>query len=90
MKQVNTLLIPALGRSIDLNSISVDGIDMEDAFDFCDAFISEAKFSDGFQSFLTSQELDTLNDCARYDTAQEEHEVVSLLIHHLACEACVS
>jgi len=56
----NTLYIPTLGRSLDLRSIVIDGVDITDAFDFCDAFVSEALWTDG--SHLGNDELETIMD----------------------------
>ncbi len=41
--------------------MQVDGIDMRDYPDFCDAFISEAYYADTGEA-LTDDDLDTLND----------------------------
>ena len=60
MKKNNTLYIPTLGRSLDLRSIIIDGVDITDAFDFCDAFVSEALWTDG--SHLGNDELETIMD----------------------------
>lgn len=35
------------GKVVDTNTIMVDGIDWRDYPDFCDAFVSAAKFQDG-------------------------------------------
>ena len=60
MKNNNTLYIPTLGRSLDLRSIVIDGVDITDAFDFCDAFVSEALWTDGFR--LGNDELEIIMD----------------------------
>ena len=63
---------------INLNSIQVAGIDMDDAFDFCDAFASSGKFEDGTP--LTDQELEDFTDS----------ELGRSLVYRLACESCHS
>jgi len=67
------LLIPSLGRILDLSSIVIDGVDMSDAFDFCDAFVSEALWTDGFR--LGADELDIIM----------ENDDVQMLVHEKAC-----
>ena len=68
------LLIPSLGRILDLSSVVIDGVDMSDAFDFCDAFVCEALWTDGFR--LGSDELDIIM----------EDDTVQMLVHQKACE----
>lgn len=60
MKNTQELFIPTLGRTLDLKSIVIDGVDITDAFDFCDAFVSEALWTDGFR--LGGDELDIIMD----------------------------
>ena len=62
-------------RMINLNSVRVAGIDLSDAFDFCDAFATFAEFEDGTP--LTDSELDAFTDS----------ELGQSLIHRLACES---
>ena len=62
-------------RMINLNSVRVAGIDLDDAFDFCDAFATFAEFEDGTP--LTDSELDEFTDS----------ELGQSLIHRLACES---
>jgi len=66
-------------RMINLNSVRVAGIDLDDAFDFCDAFATFAEFEDGTP--LTETELDKFTDS----------ELGQSLIHRLAGEkvSCV-
>lgn len=47
-------------KEVDLGTIEIDGIDLGDRPDFCDAYISSAQFVDGEE--LTDDELDTLKD----------------------------
>ena len=60
---------------INLNSIRVDGVDMEDAFDFCDAFACYGEREDGTP--LTDQELEDFTDS----------ELGRSLVYKLACES---
>lgn len=73
MKNNNTLYISTLGRSLDLRSIIIDGVDITDAFDFCDAFVSEALWTDGFR--LGGDELDIIM----------EDENVQMIVQEKAC-----
>jgi len=41
------LTIRSLPSPVLIDSIVVHGIDAEDAFDFCDAYVSSATFQDG-------------------------------------------
>ena len=75
MKNKQLLFIPTLGRILDLSTARVDGIDMADAFDFCDAFISEAKWKDGFS--LGADELDIIM----------EDSAVQMFVHETACQS---
>ena len=70
----NLLSIPSLPYSVVIDSVKVDGIDMADAFDFCDAFASSANFQNGIS--LNAEQLDTLTDSEEGKT----------LIHELACK----
>lgn len=45
---------------VDFSSIELDGIYLDDAPDFCDAFITNASFKDGIE--LTDIQIDDLND----------------------------
>ena len=45
-------------RHINMDSIEIDGVDMMDYPDFCDAYISYAEYDDGTP--LTDNELDGL------------------------------
>ena len=47
-------------RQIDYDSLEVDGIDMRDYPDFCDAYICSGTYDDGEE--LTDDDLDSLND----------------------------
>lgn len=44
------------GKKVDVSSIEIDGIDLHDYPDFCDAYISSAAYEDGTE--LTVEELD--------------------------------
>ena len=52
------LYLAAYKDYLDVGSIGIAGVDPEDAFDFCDAYISEAKWRDG--SDLTDAQLETI------------------------------
>ena len=52
------LYLAAYENYLDVGSIGIAGVDPEDAFDFCDAYISEAKWRDG--SDLTNAQLETI------------------------------
>jgi hypothetical protein len=62
----NTTTLP----EINLRSIELDGIDMSDYPDFCDAFICYAEAKDGTP--LTDEQLELLN---------EDTEFVQILAH---------
>lgn len=51
------------GKIILIDSLEVDGIDRNDYPDFCDAFFSDATFSDG--TSLSDDQLDILSDTYR-------------------------
>jgi hypothetical protein len=55
---------------IDDSSIEIDGIDMRDAPDFVDAYISYAEWEDGTE--LTDDELEMLNDASEYQALAQE------------------
>lgn len=60
---VGDSVAPALqldGRTVNVKSIQIDGVDVRDRPDFSDAYISYAEFEDG--TALTDTELDTLTD----------------------------
>lgn len=63
-------------KMINLNSIQIASVDLEDAFDFCDAFATYGEYEDGTP--LTESELDAFTDS----------ELGKSLIHRLACESC--
>ena len=52
------LYLPAYEDYLDVGSCMIAGVDPEDAFDFCDAYIAEAKWRDG--SNLTDAQLETI------------------------------
>ena len=62
-------------KLINLNSIRIADVDMEDAFDFSDAFAIHGEYEDG--TSLTESELDDFTDS----------ELGQSLIHRLACES---
>jgi len=47
-------------KEVDLTTIEIDGIDLKDRPDFCDAYIYSAQFIDGEE--LNDDELDVLKD----------------------------
>jgi hypothetical protein len=50
-------------KEVDFGTLEIDGVDMRDYGDFCDAYFSYAEFTDGIQ--LTDAELETLtNECS--------------------------
>jgi len=71
----NLLTIPSLPYPIVLDSVTVEGVDMADAFDFCDAFASGANFVNGIS--LNAEQLDILTGS---DEGRE-------LVYKLACES---
>ena len=48
------------GKKVNAFSIEVDGVDMRDYPDFCDAYIDYAEYEDGIP--LTNEELDLLTN----------------------------
>lgn len=50
------------GREIDYGSLEVDGIDMADYPDFCDAYFASGNYADGEMEDLNDSELDELTD----------------------------
>ena len=54
------LTIRSLPSPVLIDSIVVHGIDVEDAFDFCDAYVSSATFQDGTP--LSTVQLNILTD----------------------------
>ena len=60
------------GKKINAFSIEVDGVDMRDYPDFCDAYIDYAEYADGTP--LTDAELDLLQN-------QESDYVYELVIN---------
>jgi len=57
-------------KIVDMGSIEIDGIDTSDYPDFCDAYISSAKFEDGTD--LDEDELETLQE----NIEDEMHEMI--------------
>ena len=53
-------MIQINNKTINIKSISLEGVEMNDYPDFCDAYISYAEFNDGVE--LTETELETLTD----------------------------
>jgi len=58
MKDMNTIELN--GKRIDVSTIEIDGIDINDYPDFCDAYMASAQYQDGTE--LTDDELDALDD----------------------------
>jgi hypothetical protein len=50
-------------ENIDLSSLDIDGIFMDDYPDFCDAYFSKGQYKDGV--LLTNEELEQLSDTQR-------------------------
>ena len=50
-------------ENIDLSSLDIDGIFMNDYPDFCDAYFSTGQYKDG--ELLTNEELEQLSDTQR-------------------------
>ena len=48
------------GKEVDINSLRVDGVDMADYPDFCDAYISSGQFMDG--SEMSEDEIEILSE----------------------------
>ena len=49
-----------LMKQIDYTSLEIDGIDMQDFPDFCDAYISAGSYTDGTE--LSDEDLEQLNN----------------------------
>jgi hypothetical protein len=60
-----------IGKEIDYDTIEIDGIDMRDYPDFCDAYISYAEYTDGTP--LTDEELARMTE--------EEGDLINSRIH---------
>ena len=58
------------GKEVSIRSIEVEGVDMRDCPDFCDAFASYAEFKDGQE--LNEEQLEELNENHR----EEIYDVV--------------
>ena len=50
-------------ENIDLSSLDIDGIFMDDYPDFCDSYFSQGQYKDG--QLLSSEELEQLSDTQR-------------------------
>jgi len=61
------------GKQVDDSSVEVDGVDMKDYPDFCDAYISHALFTDGTP--LTDEELNELSDDGEYVYSKVEAQL---------------
>ncbi len=59
------------GKQVNINSIEIEGIDMEDFPDFVDAYITYAEYKDGTP--LTEKEL--------YQFQEENYDLIGELIH---------
>jgi len=59
------------GKQVNINSIEIKGIDMEDFPDFVDAYITYAEYADGTE--LTDEEL--------YQFQEENYDLIGELIH---------
>ena len=65
------------GKTVDVSSIEIDGVDSRDYPDFADAYVHSAKYTDGTE--LTDSELDQLRDenpDLVHQMAHEMHETV--------------
>lgn len=60
-----------LGKEIDYDTIEIEGIEMFDYPDFCDAYIASASYTDGTP--LTDEELEKLTE--------EEGDLINSMIH---------
>lgn len=58
-------------KKVYVNSIQINGIDLHDYPDFCDAYIESAEYEDDTQ--LTVEEID--------DFTQENYGIINELIH---------
>lgn len=58
-------------KNININSIEIEGIDIKDYPDYCDAFISYAEYKDG--TILNDEQVEKLNE--------DHSEIVNELIH---------
>lgn len=60
-----------IGKEIDYSTIEIEGIEMFDYPDFCDAYIAYAEYTDGTP--LTDEELEKLTE--------EEGDLINSMIH---------
>ena len=49
-----------MNKEINLSTLVVDGVDLRDFPDFCDAFVTEGFFADG--TAMSESDLDTFNE----------------------------
>lgn len=81
VNNLKAIYIPALGRTLDVSSVRVEGIDMSDAFRFRDAFVSKAVW------------LDAAHKRGSYNLGQDElniimeNEEVQMLVNQIACDS---
>ncbi len=60
------------GKAVDLKTIYVQGVDMKDYPDFCDAYVESAEFEDGTP--LTDLEIEEFNDKHSDIVSEKAHE----------------
>jgi hypothetical protein len=70
MNKMKNISLPNTSSLVVLDSIEIDGIDTSDFPDFCDAFVSSAKFEDG--TSLTSEEMELIPSKVVYELVLEE------------------
>ena len=58
------------GKEVDLSTIGIDGVDRKDYPDFCDAFISSARFTDGIE----------LDDAELEQLTEENYDLINQLV----------
>jgi len=70
------LTIRSLPSPVLIDSIVVDGIDAEDAFDFCDAYVSSATFQDGTPLSTVQLNILTDSDKGRELISKEAYDLI--------------
>jgi len=70
------LTIRSLPLPVLIDSIVVDGIDAEDAFDFCDAYVSSATFQDGTPLSTVQLNILTDSDKGRELISKEAYDLI--------------
>ena len=70
------LTIRSLPSPVLIDSIVVHGIDVEDAFDFCDAYVSSATFQDGTPLSTVQLNILTDSDKGRELISKEAYDLI--------------